>query len=352
MKAVFLAGQAPGGKRTPLEGELPLSTPYVVQFFPIYACNFACRYCHFSIEKSKRCFVTDRVSMDMDLFQKCVGDMTAFPEKIRTLRFVGMGEPLLHRDIGRMVAYAKERGVASRVELLTNGSLLTNETADRLIAAGLDRLVVSLQGTGAEKYREVSGIDLDFPRFVDQLRYCYEHRKNTHMYLKIVDIALNGEDDRKRYLEIFGDICDSIGVETAVPIYPGVDCNTELSRQDARTQFGTTIVRSKICPQPFFTLQINPDGKVVGCYSVTYPEFLGEADRENIVDIWCGEKYNNFRRRMLAGRETVCDVCRSCGISLYRQQPEDIILNTDGSLCDAYAGTVRRTRQGGGIGYG
>lgn len=336
MKAVFLAGQAPGGARTPLEGNLPLSTPYVVQFFPIYACNFTCRYCHFSIEKSRRCFVTDRVAMDMGLYRKCVDDMAAFPERIRTLRFVGMGEPLLHRDIDRMIAYAKERGVADRVELLTNGSLLTPGMADRLIAAGLDRLVVSLQGTGAEKYREVSGVDMDFPRFVDRLRYCYDHRKNTHMYLKIVDIALDGEDDRRRYFDIFGDICDSIGIETAVPIYPGVDYNAELSGQDAKTQFGTGVVRSKICPQPFFTIQINPDGKVVGCYSVTYPEILGEAGRENVVAIWNGEKYNSFRRRMLAGRETVGDVCRACGINLYRMQPEDLILNAGGALDRAY----------------
>ena len=56
MKAVFLEHQAPGGARTPLEDRLPLSTPYVLQFFPIYACNFVCKYCHFSIEKEKRSF--------------------------------------------------------------------------------------------------------------------------------------------------------------------------------------------------------------------------------------------------------------------------------------------------------
>ncbi len=336
MKAVFLEGQAPGGARTRLEENLPLSTPYVLQFFPVYACNFVCKYCHFSIEKSERCFVSDCTFMDMDLYRKCIDDISGFPEKIRTLRFVGMGEPLLHRDIDRMVAYARERGVANRVEILSNGSLLTHDLSDRLIAAGLDRLVISLQGTSAGKYREIAGVDMDFSRFVEQIGYFIRSKKSTHVHLKIVDIALDGDDDRRRYFDVFGDICDTIGIETAVPIYPGVEYNAALSGQDAKTQFGTEVVKTKICPQPFFTLQINPDAKVVGCYSVTYPEILGHADVENVIDIWNGAKYNRFRRRMLGGKETVCDVCRDCGINPFRMQKEDLILNKGSRLEGIY----------------
>ena len=65
MKAIFLENQTPGGARTPLEDKLPLSTPYVLQFFPIYACNFVCKYCHFSIKKENRCFVSDKIVMSM-----------------------------------------------------------------------------------------------------------------------------------------------------------------------------------------------------------------------------------------------------------------------------------------------
>jgi sulfatase maturation enzyme AslB (radical SAM superfamily) len=58
MKAKDISGQAPGGKRTMLAEVLPLDTPFVVQFFPIYACNFKCGYCIFSVPKPKRHFIS------------------------------------------------------------------------------------------------------------------------------------------------------------------------------------------------------------------------------------------------------------------------------------------------------
>ena len=99
MKAKEISGQAPGGKRTRLAEVLPLDTPYVVQIFPVYACNFKCRYCIFSVDRSKRGFISDTIMMDVDLFKKCVDDMGSFPNKIKVLRFVGIGEPLLHKNL-------------------------------------------------------------------------------------------------------------------------------------------------------------------------------------------------------------------------------------------------------------
>ena len=171
MRAALIEGRAPGGGRALLEPRLPLPAPWVVQIFPVYACNFRCRYCHFSIPQSRRPFVTRVAAMDMGLYTKCVDDMAGFAEKPRVLRFVGMGEPLLHKDLAAMIAYAGGRKVAGRTELLTNASLLDENMADGLIGAGLNRLVVSLQGTSAAKYREISGVDLDFDRFVRRLRY-------------------------------------------------------------------------------------------------------------------------------------------------------------------------------------
>lgn len=332
MRAKLVEGRAPGGKRASLEENLPLAAPWVLQFFPIYACNFSCEYCHFSIEKSKRCFVSDRIAMGMDLYRKCIEDIARFPQKVKTLRFVGMGEPLLHKDIAEMLSYAVRRGVADRVEMLTNASLLTHEKADAIIASGLDRLVISLQGVSAERYKAVSKVDLDFDAFVEQISYFYNRKKHTHVYMKIVDIALGGEAERQRFFDIFGDICDSIGIETAVPIYTDVEYNKELGRQRKTTQFGNEAFPVDICPQPFYTLQINPDGKVVGCHSIAYPEILGDANLGSIPDIWNGDGYNHFRRRMLRGRSAVCDVCRECDINFFRMHREDTIRNGEGKL--------------------
>ncbi|MEG0961771.1 MAG: radical SAM protein [Lachnospiraceae bacterium] len=326
MKARLLNSEAPGGKRNHLAESLPLSTPYVVQFFPIYACNFTCKYCHHSIPKEERKFVTDWPVMKYDLYEKCINELGEFQEKIKTLRFVGMGEPLLHKDIVQMVRYAKEKEVANTIEIITNGSLLTKEMSDGLIAAGLDRLVISLQGTGAEKYKKVCNIDLDFNKFVENIRYFYENKKHTQMYLKIVDIALEDEEDRKRYFDLFGDICDTIGIENTVPIFPDVAFNDNLEEaQGIKTQFGLPMKHVKVCPQAFYTMQINPDGKIVGCYAVYYPRILDDCNHRTLTEIWNGEGYTNFRKQMLDGRANVCKFCEDCRINDFRIFAEDDI---------------------------
>ena len=326
MKAKNISGQAPGGKRTKLAEVLPLDTPILVQIFPIYACNFTCKYCIFSIPRNKRSFISDKIVMDFDLFKKCIDELTMFPSKTKTLRFVGMGEPLLHKKIAEMVKYAVSKNVANKVEILTNGSLLTPKLSDALILAGLSRLVISIQGTTAKKYQEISKVNIDFEEFVKNIKYFFDHKSKTKMHIKIVDIALDNKNDEKRFYEIFGDICDTIGIEYAGPIYPGVEYNQVL-KDGSFTQFGLKVSGFRVCPQPFFTLQINPDGKVVPCYSVTYPAIIGDCNKQSLLEIWNGEKYRQFRRKMLDGVKNVCELCANCNIIKYRLFPEDILDN-------------------------
>jgi MoaA/NifB/PqqE/SkfB family radical SAM enzyme len=70
-----------------------------------------------------------------------------------TVFFGGFGEPLAHQNIVGMVAQAKALG--GPVELITNGTLLTRDVSERLIAAGLDLLWVSLDGATPESYTDV-----------------------------------------------------------------------------------------------------------------------------------------------------------------------------------------------------
>jgi radical SAM protein with 4Fe4S-binding SPASM domain len=324
MKAKEISGRAPGGKRTVLAEVLPLDTPYVLQIFPIYACNFTCEYCFHAVPKKERGFVSDWPVMKYDLYKKCIDELALFDNKLKVLRFVGMGEPLLHKNIAEMVEYGVARNVAQRVELLTNGSLLTMRMSDALIAAGLSRLVVSLQGISKKKYRQISKVDIDFENFAANIAYFYKQKTNTHVYIKIVDYALDDTDTEQKFYEIFGNICDSIAVENAVPIMPGVDYEKVLkSPSGSATQFNLPVAPIQVCPQPFFTMQINPDGKVVPCYQISYPAIMGDANHQTMQEIWNGEDYRSFRRAMLDGRNHVNDVCAQCNFIQYRLFPED-----------------------------
>lgn len=326
MKAKDISGQAPGGKRTRLAEVLPLGTPFVVQIFPIYACVFKCCYCIFSVDPAKRGFISDKVAMDLALYKKCVDDFTKFPQKIKVLRFVGIGEPLLHKNIVEMVRYTVKKNIANKVEILTNAALLTPAMSDALIGAGLNRLVVSLQGTNAARYKKVCGYDLDFKKFIKNLKYFFEHKGQTEMYLKIIDCALDGKADEKRFYKIFGDICDTLAIEHTVPIHSGIDYKRIVkSKKMDVTQFGLPIGGVKVCPQPFFHMQINPDGKVVPCYSFEYPAILGDVNKQSLRAIWRGKKFQQFRLKVLDGMAGASVNCAKCDLIRYRLFPEDIL---------------------------
>lgn len=327
MRAKNISGTTPGGKRVKLSDVVPLDTPFLLYVFPIYQCNFKCQYCIFSVPMAKRGFISDKPSLSLSLFKQCIDDATKFPQKIKVIRFVGMGEPLLHKDISEMVSYASSKNVANIIEIITNGSLLTPELTDSLISSGLNRLIISLQGTSADKYKEICGTTINFDVLVKNIEYFYNNKKDAHLYIKIVDTALTDDADKQKFYSIFGNICDDLAVEHTVPIYPGVDYKKVLGNKKLDvTQFGIPVTDITICPQPFFVMQINPDGKIVPCFSLSYPEIIADCNNESINEIWTSNNFNNFRLRMLNGTKNVCGICGDCNIIKYRFSPEDDLL--------------------------
>lgn len=93
------------------------------------------------------------------------------------------------------------------------------------------------------------------------------------------------------------------------------------------TQFGLPVSEVQICPQPFFTLRINTDGKVIPCYSYEFPAFVGDCNNQSVANIWNGRQFQQFRRTMLDGSKNVCEVCANCNIIKYRLFPEDVLNN-------------------------
>lgn len=94
--------------------------------------------------------------MKLGDYRKIVDNMRGM--QIKWFIFSGsMGEPSLNKDLPQMIKYAKDSGVASNVELLSNGTQLTPELTEKLVGAGLDVLRVSLQGVDEWQYKEVGG---------------------------------------------------------------------------------------------------------------------------------------------------------------------------------------------------
>lgn len=320
--------------RSILREALPLKAPYLVQIFPCYGCNFRCSFCLHTLPREKHGFISDAALMDMELYRRAIDDMVSVWGTVKMLRFAAIGEPLLHPRIAEMVAYAKEKQAADRIDIVTNGALLTPELSERLIKAGLTTLRVSIEGLSAEEYRENCRAEIDFEKLLSNLRWFYERCGGTKVYIKIIDYMLRGDAEReKRFHELFDPISHVTAVEHLTPTVDEIDYSTFSGDADfSMTQDGVRRQPVRVCPQPFYMIQLNPDGALVPCCSTRYPVVVrGQSPGE----AWSGKELIGFRLDLLRGGRN--DVCASCSLYQYGTYPEDVLDGYEASLIEKYS---------------
>lgn len=338
MQAQIISHQTPAVRRTMLGTVLPLSTPYLVQVFPVYACNFKCNYCVLSVPKSERGYISDLKTLDFTLYKKCIDDLKQFPQKLRMLRFAGTGEPLLHEQLPEMIAYAVEANISESIDIVTNGALLLPELANRLVEGGVSRIRVSIQGVNPEQYRQTTQVYEDYQKIVENVAYLYSIKGNVEVYVKIIDSALDSEQDKQAFYSQFGDIADFVSVEHLLPATPLIDYDKVRGKALMdKTQNGMAVASTDICPQPFYMLQINPDGVVVPCCGMESPLKIDQLVNVSLLDIWHSKALNLFRQQMLTGRRSNNRVCAQCNQFRFAMFPEDVLDAYASDLLSAYA---------------
>lgn len=327
----------PGGKRVYLKEILPLEMPMMLQIFPVYGCNFKCEFCIHGLEREKHGYISDKILMDMSLYQKLVRDIKKSGKRLKMLRFAAIGEPLLHPKIADMIYIAKESGIADSVDIVTNGALLTPKLSDALISAGLSRLRISVEGLSAEDYQKHCKGKIDFEKFIDNIAYFYHSKTQTEVYIKIIDYMVKEETAREKFYTIFEPICDSIAIEHLTPTVQEIDYDIISDGMKLeKGQNGEELLDARVCPQGFYMMQVNPDGNVVPCCSMKYPAVMGNVYQESVQEIWQGEKFNQFRRCALVSRKCAGTVCEECTLYKYDLHVEDIIDEVSDILLTKY----------------
>ncbi|MBI4477286.1 MAG: radical SAM protein, partial [Acidobacteria bacterium] len=117
--------------------------PIVAQIIPTRRCNLSCAYCN----------EFDRVSDPVPLaeLQRRIDRLADLGTTIITL---SGGEPLLHPDVDEIIRHIRRRGAIAT--LITNGYLLTPALIQRLNAAGLDSMQISIDNVAPDEVSKKS----------------------------------------------------------------------------------------------------------------------------------------------------------------------------------------------------
>jgi radical SAM protein with 4Fe4S-binding SPASM domain len=282
---------------------IPLSTPYSIHIDPCSLCNFKCKFC-FQSQKDK----PKQGTMNDDLFLKIVNDLIMFSEPIRKIKIGLHGEPTLHPRLPGMLWYLKYKQIANVVELFTNGSLLNPTLNKDFISAGLDRINISVEGLSQKEYKEMTGVKVYIDRFIKNIKHLYLlmllNRGSCKIYIKTIT------QDKEKFYNMFGDICDEIFVENIVPQWSGIG-NPELPKVG---MYGQPIKQWKeVCPFPFMYLHYNWDGSVSPCtLDWGHKVIIGDANKESALEIWNGQKLKDLRIKMLEGKRREIPFCDKC----------------------------------------
>ena len=310
-------------------------------------CNLLCTTCPRTYEE-----LEPPADMSWELFTSIVDQV---PDLQRAVLH-GVGEPMLVKNLDRMVRYLKDRGVY--VLFNTNGTVLNEKNGRAMIAAGLDEMRVSLDAATASSYRAVRGKNY-FDRILRNVRTFRELQVREGHETPRVSAWLTGMKETLAELPAFVRVAASIGVkevylqrlvffeEGAIGMArPDQALYERMNRDEARyleeaeataRELGLTFSASgaasepgmslkrhddgspwSMCRRPWTVMYFTANGRALPCCIAPFSQrgydnyTLGDATQQSLREIWDGSAYTDFRQALLSDQPPAA--CGSCGL--------------------------------------
>src|ERR1700760_2974434 len=119
--------------------------PVSISFEPTTSCNLRCPECPSGL----RAFTRPTGMLQNDFFKETIDQLS---KDLLYLIFYFQGEPYLNPSFLDMVAYASDKGIYTATS--TNAHYLNDRNAKRTVESGLDRLIISIDGTTQDVYEQ------------------------------------------------------------------------------------------------------------------------------------------------------------------------------------------------------
>jgi MoaA/NifB/PqqE/SkfB family radical SAM enzyme len=308
-------------------------------------CNLLCETCPRTFEE-----LEPPADMSWALFTKIVDQV---PDIARVVMH-GVGEPMLVRDLPRMIRYLKDRG--TYVLFNTNGTLMQPKKFQELIDTGLDELRVSLDAADRESYAKIRGKDF-FNRIIRDVGKFIAYQQQVGATTPRVSLWLTGLKETVDQLPDFVRLAAKMGV-TEVHLqrlvfdeqgYGMARANhslfetTRAEEQSAieaaqslgatlgvtldasgATEPGLSLKRAaedqpwSTCRRPWSLMYFTAHGRALPCciapFSVRgYANYtLGDASQQELREIWNSPTYRDFRKSLLSDAPPA--PCKNCGL--------------------------------------
>lgn len=307
---IFLSFHITKLTKKPIQWGLPMT----ISFEPTTACNLRCPECPSGL----RIFTRETGNLKEDFFRATIDDLY---KDLMYLIFYFQGEPYINPKFLDMVKYASEKGIYTITS--TNGHFLNDDNARKTIESGLDRLIISVDGTTQEvyeNYRKEGNLEAVLQGARNVVKWKKQLNSSTpHLIFQFLVVKPNEHQIPEIYKLAKEIGIDEVKLKTA-QVYDYVHGNELMPEQQKYSRYskqndGTYRVKNQLlnhCWKLWHACVITWDGLVVPCcFDKDATHRLGNLKELKFRDIWQGPSYQQFRSSMLQGRDKI-DICTNC----------------------------------------
>ena len=115
--------------------------PLFVSVEPAAVCQLRCPACPVGLRNNEKPIANSQKLMSCEVWECVLREVSSYAH---TIQFYFQGEPLLNKDLPRMIREAHDAGLYTIVS--TNAQAMTKERAEELVSSGLDRIIISMDG--------------------------------------------------------------------------------------------------------------------------------------------------------------------------------------------------------------
>lgn len=275
-------------------------------------CNAACVFCQYPQLKAQ----LPRGKMDLALFEKIAEECAG--RNVERFILCLDNEPLLDDLLAERFALLRKHCPESARNLTTNGSLLTPEKVEALIASGLaTEVFLSINGHSKEVYEELMKLPFEktmanMDAFCAWLRAHPDVKRRLRVRVNVVRTrrvapempAMEERWKGREGFEFHAIDMDNRGAQLDMSACPAVAADWPDMRPYTN------------CRRPFHTMVITWEGEAVLC-CVDYKREvkLGNVKDQAVAEIWNGPRATQLRKEYLAGDLTNLKICRTCRVN-------------------------------------
>lgn len=266
--------------------------PRVIQLETSIVCNGKCPMCPSSMIRRKPI-------MDEQLFKKIIQECKN--TRLDEIHPFFFNEPFLFPKFLDWLRYIRKELPNVKINVATNGSILTKETYDQIIKERLiDGLCFSLDAYSKETFKKTRGHD----NFEQVLEHIQHLRNNAHGIKVYVNFTVN--KDNYKELKEFKEFWEKKGI------------NYFISYDDGRKDGKPFVKRRyrRACKQPFDYITILTTGEVVLCdMDALGKDILGDVNKNTIKEVWQNDKFKFIRDAHLSKKRNKHNLCKYCNVT-------------------------------------